>query len=147
MPKAMCHNRMDHVAVLGGLSDASRGLPRCLVLPHRWDTLALGLIVATPQYINHTIYHIIPEKSYRITAMDGKNANPTILNASDLPTRRQVQRKKVACPLTSGLVPAYAQDLFAGHKVEFSDSDESEDDSIVEPIDEQEIYGELARHI
>lgn len=79
--------------------------------------------------------------------MDGKNANPTILNASDLPTRRQVQRKKVASPLTSGLVPAYAQDPFASHKAEFSDSDESEDDSVVEPIDEQEIYGELTQHI
>lgn len=94
--------------------------------------------------INHTICQ---KKSHRITLMDGKNANPTILNASDLPTRRQVQRKKVTSPLTSGLVPAYAQDPFASHKVEFSDSDESEDDSVVEPIDEQEIYGELTQHI
>ncbi|RPB05817.1 hypothetical protein L873DRAFT_1797575 [Choiromyces venosus 120613-1] len=76
--------------------------------------------------------------------MDGKNANPTILNASDLPTRRQAQRKKVVSPLASGLVPAYAQDPFVGNKVEFSDSDESEDDSVVEPIDEQEIYDLIA---
>ncbi|PWW80388.1 hypothetical protein C7212DRAFT_311504 [Tuber magnatum] len=77
--------------------------------------------------------------------MDGKNANPTILNASDLPTRRQAQRKKVTSPLTSGLVPAYARDPFVGNKdTDFSNSDESEDDSVREPIDEQEIYDLIA---
>jgi len=76
--------------------------------------------------------------------MDGKNANPTILNASDLPTRRQAQQKKVTSPLTCGLVPAYAQDPFVGNNVEFSDPDESQDDSVVEPIDEQEIYDLIA---
>ncbi|KAG0644076.1 hypothetical protein HOY80DRAFT_1031095 [Tuber brumale] len=76
--------------------------------------------------------------------MDGKNANPTILNVSDLPTRRQVQQKKVTSPLTSGLVPAYSRDPFVGNSIESSNADESQDDSVVEPIDEQEIYDLIA---
>ena len=71
------------------------------------------------------------------------NANPTIRNASDLPTRRgrtssQVTKKKKSLFASSIPSSTYLSDPFASS----SDSD-SEDDDAVEPIDEQEIYGTL----
>lgn len=73
--------------------------------------------------------------------METQNANPTILSISDLPSRQQLP-KKTAAPsyLLSGLTPAYARDPFAT-SIESASEDDSEDDSIVERIDEQEIYG------
>jgi hypothetical protein len=75
------------------------------------------------------------------------NANPTIRNASDLPSRpRQgtIQSlSKTPRGLFASTVPAsaYLPDPFSPHSL---DSDLSEeDDNEIEPIDEQEIYGEL----
>jgi hypothetical protein len=74
------------------------------------------------------------------------NANPTILNASDLPSRRRElserKREDGGTGLFDGLVPAYnyLNDPFDG-PLSSSDSD---DDS-VDDIDEQEIYGETSR--
>jgi hypothetical protein len=72
------------------------------------------------------------------------NANPTILSVSELPSHRakrnrgQNQKKDSIQALLSAL-PSYAMDPF--YLSELSDTDS--DDSIVEPIDEQEIYGEF----
>ncbi|KAK0515652.1 hypothetical protein JMJ35_001686 [Cladonia borealis] len=71
------------------------------------------------------------------------NANPTIRNASDLPSRRRQgngQSSKTPSGLFATTVPssAYIPDPFLPPS---SDSDESSgDDDSVEPIDEQEIY-------
>ena len=74
------------------------------------------------------------------------NANPTIRNASDLPSRRRQDnnqpRSHIPKGLLSSTVPAsaYLPDPFLPSSS--SDSDLSdEDDGGVEPIDEQEIYG------
>ena len=70
------------------------------------------------------------------------NANPTILDASDLPSRRHEstfkKRDDGGTGLFSDLVPTYnyLNDPFEGP---LSSSD-SEDD-VIENIDEQEIYG------
>jgi len=69
------------------------------------------------------------------------NANPTILNASDLPSRRRdavvETRKDGGTGLFDGLIPAYSylNDPFE----QYVSSDDDSDD--VEKIDEQEIYG------
>lgn len=74
------------------------------------------------------------------------NANPTIRNASDLPTRRQrtssQSSPKNALGLFSSTIPSlpYLTDPFSAASGSSSDSD-SEDHSSAEPIDEQEIYG------
>lgn len=74
---------------------------------------------------------------------DKDNSNPTILNASDLPSRRQenavAKREDGGTGLFDNLIPAYSymNDPF---ELPTSPSDSSEDDS-VEEIDEQEIYG------
>jgi len=78
--------------------------------------------------------------------MDKDNANPTILNASDLPSRRvEVStRKRVdgGSGLFDELVPAYSylSDPFEAPLSSSSDSEVDEDDSAQE-IDAQEIYG------
>ncbi|KAI1114973.1 FAM96B protein [Nemania sp. NC0429] len=79
--------------------------------------------------------------------MDKDNANPTILNVSELPTRQG--KKRAAAP---------SKDADAGLELDFvlrrpeylsppfcdlswtSDDTESDDDFTIEPIDEQEIY-------
>jgi len=71
------------------------------------------------------------------------NANPTILNASDLPTRRRKDSSHNGHP-TGGLFARISpstslRDPFLPTPILSSDS-ESEDDSVEEPIDEQEIY-------
>lgn len=75
--------------------------------------------------------------------MDDKdNANPTILNPSDLPSRRSEaaakKREEGGSRLFDDLVPRYnyLSDPFE-EPVSSSDSD----DDAVESIDEQEIYG------
>ena len=73
------------------------------------------------------------------------NANPTIRNASDLPSRRQhfscQTSSKSPLGLLASTVPTYAYlpDPFSPAISDPENSD-SEDDS-VDPIDEQEIYG------
>jgi len=75
--------------------------------------------------------------------MDGKNANPTIINPSDLPTRRRKASADKAQSDGLGIFsypsPAYTNDPFLQALNPSSDSD-SDADSEVEPIDEQEIY-------
>lgn len=74
------------------------------------------------------------------------NANPTVRNTSDLPSRRREtsphSSKQHTLGLFSSTVPASAcsPDPFAPSTS--SDEENSDDDDIVEPIDEQEIYGE-----
>lgn len=74
------------------------------------------------------------------------NANPTIRNTSDLPSRRRQASphsfKQNTLGLFSSTVPAsaYSPDPFT--PLLSSDEENSDDDDIVEPIDEQEIYGE-----
>lgn len=87
---------------------------------------------------------------------DPLNANPTILNASDLPTRRRRlsshTSSKNAFGLFASTVPSstYLSDPFSTSSsssslVASSDSEsdpDNEDDNDADPIDEQEIYGE-----
>ena len=74
------------------------------------------------------------------------NANPTVRNTSDLPSRRREtsphSSKQRTLGLFSSTVPtsAYSPDPFTPSTS--SDEENSDDDDIVEPIDEQEIYGE-----
>ena len=71
------------------------------------------------------------------------NANPTILSVSELPSHRQRRRQKTERQTKQGIreillaKPSYAMDPY--YLSDFSDTDS--DDSSVEPIDEQEIYG------
>ena len=78
--------------------------------------------------------------------MEMQNANPTILNISDLPTRKPAPSARPRSCLTS-LVPRYAVDPFTSpsHSDEDGqdDQEEGEDDGIVDRIDAQEIYGSL----
>ncbi|KAI9784759.1 MAG: hypothetical protein M1839_001489 [Geoglossum umbratile] len=77
---------------------------------------------------------------------DPLNANPTILSASDLPTRRRRRPSSHANAdafsalfSTSTAVSSYSSDPFTTSPSSALDSD-SEDDAIVDHIDEQEIY-------
>lgn len=79
-----------------------------------------------------------------IMELDKDNANPTILNPSDLPSRRRdlppKQRGDGGIGLFDGLVPTF-YDPFLGPNPESDASDaSSSDDDEVEDIDEQEIY-------
>lgn len=73
---------------------------------------------------------------------DKDNANPTILNPSDLPTRHQpssaFHRADGGTGLFDGLIPSssYLEDPLGAQNYS-SDADSEE----VEPIDEQEVYG------
>lgn len=76
------------------------------------------------------------------------NANPTIRNASDLPSRQRRPYSHQICTkhspeIFTNIIPssAYAPDPFLPYPSS-SDQEGSDDDS-VEPIDEQEIYGNL----
>jgi hypothetical protein len=79
---------------------------------------------------------------------DPLNANPTILSASDLPTRRRRASSHSNVDAFSTLfsngtaVPGHLSDPFTTSPVSLSDL-ESEDDAVVDRIDEQEIYGKL----
>ena len=78
-----------------------------------------------------------------------QNANPTIRDASDLPTRRRrispPTTKKHPLGLFASSIPSstYLVDPFEPAR-ESSESDS--DDEVVEPIDEQEIYGANPLH-
>ena len=78
------------------------------------------------------------------------NENPTILNASDLPSRRRQQKRILSSNpshggtgLLSSVAPVgYASDPFTLQDLQRSEDDDSDgDDSIVDQIDAQEIYG------
>jgi metal-sulfur cluster biosynthetic enzyme len=87
--------------------------------------------------------HIAKTANSSTTMADPQNANPTILNASDLPTRRRRASSDKSSPSGLGIFsyppPAYTEDPFSQPTNSKLDSD-SDTDSIVEPIDEQEIY-------
>ncbi|KAL8838608.1 MAG: hypothetical protein Q9176_005005 [Flavoplaca citrina] len=76
------------------------------------------------------------------------NANPTIRSAADLPSRRREPTKKTKTQrpfgLLSSTIPdsAYAPDPF--NPSSSSESENSDIDEEVEPIDEQEIYDLIA---
>jgi metal-sulfur cluster biosynthetic enzyme len=79
-----------------------------------------------------------------------ENVNPTILNASDLPSRHREgtaqKRKDGGTGLFDGLIPAYGYpydpfELPSSGSELFSDS---EDEDLVEAIDEQEVYDLIA---
>lgn len=80
--------------------------------------------------------------------LDKDNANPTILNASDLPSRRRDSTSKLpqsgGTGLFDNLMPRYGalSDPFDAPGTA-SGSDDSDDDA-TEAIDEQEIYGKHA---
>lgn len=70
-----------------------------------------------------------------------QNANPTILSASDLPTRNASSAQRRRNPLAA-VVPAYTVDPFSDAASSGSDSDaEVNEGDELEPIDAQEIYG------
>lgn len=77
---------------------------------------------------------------------DLQNVNPTILNASDLPTRRREstvkQRKDGGTGLFDTVMPLYSYPYneFDSPETPSSSGDSDEDDT-PEDIDEQEIYG------
>jgi metal-sulfur cluster biosynthetic enzyme len=78
---------------------------------------------------------------------DGKNANPLILNPSDLPTRKR-QTSVREDHSNGGLsfaypAPSFANDPF-GRAASPSSLDESDGDGEEEPIDAQEIYDLVA---
>ncbi|KAI1465522.1 uncharacterized protein F4812DRAFT_461836 [Daldinia caldariorum] len=75
--------------------------------------------------------------------MEKDNANPTILNTSQLPTRqrkkgRRVQRDDAAKISKIIPKPKYLSDPF--YDISWSDDTESDDEFTAEPIDEQEVY-------
>ena len=84
--------------------------------------------------------------------MDGdvQNSNPTILSASDLPTRRRPsttqKRADGGLGLFDSLLPAhgYPYDPFSPPSSTAS-SDVDAEDEADEPIDEQEIYDDLTK--
>jgi hypothetical protein len=75
---------------------------------------------------------------------DPINANPTILNASDLPTRQtrhsQADTSAVTSLFTELPSASHISDPFEPISSRAQDSD-SEDDGQIEQIDDQEIYG------
>jgi metal-sulfur cluster biosynthetic enzyme len=77
------------------------------------------------------------------------NANPTILSASDLPSRLREgaskKRKDGGTGLFDGLIPAYGYP-YDPFELPSSPSESSSDDGqdLVEPIDEQEVYDLIA---
>lgn len=74
------------------------------------------------------------------------NANPTILDASDLPSRhREItikQRQDGSIGLFDAFLPAYAYP-YNNTEVPCSPEDSSDDEDVTEEIDAQEIYGSL----
>jgi hypothetical protein len=73
---------------------------------------------------------------------DVQNANPTILNASDLPSRGREdivkQRKDGGTGLFDALLPSY---FYPYEAFDSQSSSSEDDDDTPEEIDEQEIYG------
>ncbi|KAI1251746.1 hypothetical protein MGN70_006315 [Eutypa lata] len=72
--------------------------------------------------------------------MEKDNANPTILNTSQLPTR-QNKRKTIPQKVTTNefeVIPSYLSKPFSDNL--WSDDTDASDDFTAEPIDEQEIF-------
>ncbi|EOD48730.1 Cytoplasmic protein required for cell protein [Neofusicoccum parvum] len=72
---------------------------------------------------------------------DKDNANPTILNPSDLPSRRREssvkKRERAGVGLFDDLIPPYS---YLNDPFDAPQSSDDSDDGSVEDIDEQEIY-------
>ena len=104
----------------------------------------IGLIINRPNH--HQIAISIPSKQSQLAPaiMEMQNANPTILNFSDLPTRKPAPSARPRSCLTS-LVPPYAVDPFTSpvHSGQDDHEEEDDDDRIVDRIDAQENYGSL----
>ena len=64
-----------------------------------------------------------------------QNSNPTILDVADLPTRFRQPEKAEGC--LTGIFAAIP------NPPDFLLSDSEDEDSLEEPIDEQEIYGNI----
>jgi hypothetical protein len=80
------------------------------------------------------------------------NANPVVLNPTDLPTRRGKGAKKTGKAIKKIRGSALRETLsdigFVPCQYDESEEDlESEDDSTIDPIDELEIYGKRHRGI
>jgi metal-sulfur cluster biosynthetic enzyme len=79
---------------------------------------------------------------------DGKNANPLILNPSDLPTRKRRTSDHKEANLASELFPygaaAIGDSLYRVSTASSTSGETSDNDSDSEPIDEQEIYDLIA---
>jgi hypothetical protein len=76
------------------------------------------------------------------------NANPTVLSASELPTRRQRKDRNAAAKVEGirAILMANPSDtLDPFYMSEFSDTDS--DGSTIQPIDEQEIYGKFKSRV
>jgi hypothetical protein len=77
--------------------------------------------------------------------MDKDNANPTVLNVTDLPTRRGrdgVNKKKAPGSEIQELLQMKSRYMINDSDLSDPESElESDEDATVEPIDEQEIYG------
>ena len=77
---------------------------------------------------------------------DKDNANPTILNPSDLPSRRREssakKREDGGTGLFDDLIPVYT---YLNDPFDQPASPSDSDDDSIEDIDEQEIYGALFR--
>ena len=72
------------------------------------------------------------------------NANPTVLSASELPTRRQRKDRNASAKvegIRAILMASPSDTLDPFYMSDFSDTDS--DDSTIQPIDEQEIYGQF----
>ena len=73
------------------------------------------------------------------------NANPTILSASELPTRQvKVAPRKGPESRYNDLIfakPSYLSRPFCDEGISWARGDDLQDDFAAEPIDEQEIYG------
>lgn len=68
------------------------------------------------------------------------NANPTIINASDLPSRRRSKPTAKRPGIFDALAPAYPSLVEAVSSPEAASSDTSTSDDEREEIDEQEVY-------
>ncbi|RYP62719.1 hypothetical protein DL771_009610 [Monosporascus sp. 5C6A] len=83
--------------------------------------------------------------------MEKDNANPTILNTSQLPTRqrkrRTVSQKGTAEKLDDLLLRKFDYPSPPFSDTPWSDDTDSSDEFTVEPIDEQEIFGELPLYL
>jgi hypothetical protein len=76
------------------------------------------------------------------SAKELDNANPTVLSASELPMRRQRKDRDAASKVEGirAILMANPSDMLDPFYLsDFSDTDS--DDSTIQPIDEQEIYG------
>ena len=79
-------------------------------------------------------------------ASEMQNSNPTILNTADLPTRLRpsVTQKDGTdgSDFFASLLPSHAVGILPEYSSSASEP-ESDDDLMEEPIDEQEIYGNI----